>query len=971
MVNSHLFALLRITVVIGFAINALPVHSVSAAGSTYRVKPGGLTSGACGNTWGTSCDLQYAISLAQTGDQLWVTEGTYTPTSGTDRTISFRLKSGVAIYGGFTGSETELTGRDPATYPTVLSGDIGVAGDTSDNSYHVVYVLKVDNTGILDGFTVEGGYANGTDAYSNGGGLYSYLSSASVANITFTSNTAQGKGGGVYSYESNGSYFNITFNDNAAGVAGGGMFNSISNSSLTNVSFNRNSAGLHGGGMYIIASTPSITEAAFNENSAVEHGGAILHTDLGESVITNATFNDNTAGRFGGAIANFSSSPEMNDVIIEGNHGSSGGAIYNQYGSPVFNTVAFSNNTAAMEGGGIYNEDSNPTFSDVVFSRNSAEKGGGLFFYLGSSQLSGVDFSNNSANYSAGGLYSYECDLTMADMNFSSNTAGTRGGGMVLYYGTATMSDILFEYNSAPTYAGGIDISGTSPTIDRITFSGNTSNRGGGMYIYHSSPVITNARFLDNSAQEHGGGFYTYSSSPVLTNASFSNNTAQSYGGGMYNVLGTPVLTNVTFTKNYAKGYGGGMFKSGGGFTLNNATFTNNIAGTSGGGLTIGDSDAYVNNTIFWGNTAGSSGPQIVSFDTGVPIIDTSILQGGCPVKSTCTDILTTDPLLGTLGDYGGFTPTIPILIGSSAIDTGNDAACTTTDQRGVSRPQGIRCDIGAYEFEFDELFTVSGRVMDESGVAIPGVIISDGAGRSVTTDAEGNYIFTGFPQGSHTITPAKTGYTFDPQTIEITINSQEVSGLDFTGAPVPIFSLLPAIGEILTTSKVTFDWPDTPGAVAYRIQLSLYKDFRTLVFGAKTTSSDYFYDTFLKFSTTYFWRIKPIYADSRGPWSPVYRFKSMDPLAAPALTAPAQRALVSSPVTLSWESVVNGVTYKVLVAKDPIFAIKVAARKTNDLSTLLSLSGGKYYWKVRAIDASGKGGPWSVVRIFKVPIEP
>ncbi len=177
-----------------------------------------------------------------------------------------------------------------------------------------------------------------------------------------------------------------------------------------------------------------------------------------------------------------------------------------------------------------------------------------------------------------------------------------------------------------------------------------------------------------------------------------------------------------------------------------------------------------------------------------------------------------------------------------------------------------------------------------------------------------------------------------------------------------------PAYDEKLTTSKVTFDWADTPGAVAYRIQLSLYKDFRTLVFGAKTTSSDYFYDTFLKFSTTYFWRIKPIYADSRGPWSPVYRFKSMDPLAAPALTAPAHRALVSSPVTLSWESVVNGVTYKVLVAKDPIFAIKVAARKTNDLSTLLSLNGGKYYWKVRAIDASGKGGPWSAVRIFKVP---
>ena len=52
------------------------------------------------------------------------------------------------------------------------------------------------------------------------------------------------------------------------------------------------------------------------------------------------------------------------------------------------------------------------------------------------------------------------------------------------------------------------------------------------------------------------------------------------------------------------------------------------------------------------------------------------------------THIITADPKLGTLGDYGGFTQTIPLLAGSSAIDTGDDGVCPAIDQRGMTRPQ-------------------------------------------------------------------------------------------------------------------------------------------------------------------------------------------------------------------------------------------------------------------------------------------
>jgi hypothetical protein len=75
--------------------------------------------------------------------------------------------------------------------------------------------------------------------------------------------------------------------------------------------------------------------------------------------------------------------------------------------------------------------------------------------------------------------------------------------------------------------------------------------------------------------------------------------------------------------------------------------------------------------------------------------VSDSVVQDG---YAGGTNIITAYPRLGTLGNYGGFTQTIPLLENSSAINTGNDAICPATDQRGVARPQGAHCDIGAFE---------------------------------------------------------------------------------------------------------------------------------------------------------------------------------------------------------------------------------------------------------------------------------
>ena len=86
-----------------------------------------------GGSWENAyTDLQSALG-ASPCTEVWVAGGTYVPTTGTDRAISFVLKTGVAIYGGFAGGETLLSQRNLVANPTILSGDIGVAGDATDN----------------------------------------------------------------------------------------------------------------------------------------------------------------------------------------------------------------------------------------------------------------------------------------------------------------------------------------------------------------------------------------------------------------------------------------------------------------------------------------------------------------------------------------------------------------------------------------------------------------------------------------------------------------------------------------------------------------------------------------------------------------------------------------------------------------------------------------------------------------------
>jgi hypothetical protein len=246
-----------------------------------------------GTSWAAAfTDLQQALSAAAANDRILVADGTYKPTSGTDRTISFELKNGVGLYGGYAGhGAVDPDVRDPVLYPSILSGDIGVAGDKSDNSYHVLSSTGLTSRAVVDGFTITGGNADGTFPYNCGGGMYNSSSSPTLINCTFTGNSATGTyggGGGMYNSSSSPTLTNCTFSGNSASDGGGMYDHWYSSPTVTNCTFHGNSADYDGGGMYSEYScSPTLSNCIVWGN--VTPSGSQIHDDPGSmSAITNS-----------------------------------------------------------------------------------------------------------------------------------------------------------------------------------------------------------------------------------------------------------------------------------------------------------------------------------------------------------------------------------------------------------------------------------------------------------------------------------------------------------------------------------------------------------------------------------------------------------------------------------------------------------------------------------------------------------
>ncbi len=346
-----------------------------------RNSPGPSRSGA---SWVSAyTDLQQALAQATSGTEIHVADGTYKPTSGTSRSISFQLKNGVTLLGSYAGyGAANPDARDIAVNATILSGNIGKAGSNYDNSYHVVVGSGTDGTAVLDAFIITAGNAVGSSFPTNsGGGLYNFAGSPTVSNCTFTGNAASYDGGGMSSYTSSLTLTNCAFIGNSADSGhGGGMYNEYSSPTLTNCTFIGNvtddgggiynwssspvlanctligNAAGYGGGMSNYRGSPALANCTFIGNSADSCGGGMSNVSSSSPTLANCTFSSNSAGIYSGGMYNYdSSSPTLTNCII---WGSGSSPIYNSSSSrPV---ITYSDIQGAHEGTG--NSDADPLF---------------------------------------------------------------------------------------------------------------------------------------------------------------------------------------------------------------------------------------------------------------------------------------------------------------------------------------------------------------------------------------------------------------------------------------------------------------------------------------------------------------------------------------------------------------------------------------------------------------------------------
>jgi predicted outer membrane repeat protein len=451
-------------------------------------------------------------------------------------------------------------------------------------------------------------------------------------------------------------------------------------------------------------------------------------------------------------------------------------------------------------------------------------------------------YANGSNAINGGGMINYSSP-TVTEVTFSGNFASSAGGGMYNYYSSPTLTDVTFSGNTATNNGGGIYNDHSNPTLTDVTFQSNMATNGGGIENFVSSPVLTNITFFNNIATNGNGG--------GMRNASQTICNPYGLGSNCHIDIGSPTLTNVTFSGNVAK-LGGGIDNDISSPTLTNVTFNGNTATTLNGGGSIHNKSQYkcmswiftgcsgsywyvsapiVQNSILWGDSGGDVYDEIIREDVraGDPPsrtqIGNSVIQGGCPVGTTCSNIFTADPKLGTLGDYGGYTPTIPLLWGSSAIDAGYDAACPAIDQRGVIRPQGAHCDIGATEMLLSEIDTIPPSITG-TVTTLPndsGWYNSDVTVHFTAEDAQ---------SGVSTVTPDQT-LTAEAANQFVTGTAVDIAGntATVTVGPINIDKTPPAISGAATTSPNDNGW--------YNSDVTVHFTAEDLPSGLDTLTSD------------------------------------------------------------------------------------------------------------------------------------
>lgn len=289
--------------------------------------------------------------------------------------------------------------------------------------------------------------------------------------------------------------------------------------------------------------------------------------------------------------------------------------------------------------------------------------------------------------------------LTIANANAKDNT--TAGGGAVETWGGTVIIDSSTFTNNTAWSGGAVFAESGTVIVSRSTFSNNTafeqSAYGGAIFSEAGTLTVSDSTFSGNGALT-GGAIYSSISTLTVTRSTFSNNTTSDWSGGAIVTSGEGDVSNSTFYGNRAPNEYGGAIANRGTLTVTNSTFSNNAAYHVYGGAIFNYCSGSICGTVLLKNS-------IVANSTSGTNCYGGITDGGDNLSYPDTSCpgLNQNPYLGLLQDNGGPTWTMAPGFGSAAIDAALDDTCAASpinnfDQRGIARPQGEHCDIGAVE---------------------------------------------------------------------------------------------------------------------------------------------------------------------------------------------------------------------------------------------------------------------------------
>jgi CSLREA domain-containing protein len=544
-----------------------------------------------------------------------------------------------------------------------------------------MYLLPLGTVSLTrNTITLAGAGSSATQLIGQGDRLLTVAAGArlSANGVTLTGGTAPaGQPGGALANLGVVTLTNSGVLSNTAPMSGGGGLYNGPGASLALVGsvVQGNSAPRQGGGGIANQGTLWLQASQVVSNSA-RVGGAVASSGL--LTATDSTVSGNIVtgtGRPGGGGAGLYNNSGVMTVIDSTvannsagttNSGGSGGGVYNaRAGTLVIATSTISGNSG-FSGAGILSNGTLVVVASLI-SNNTATTGGGIAT-TGTATVSRSTVSGNRAFLAgeAGGIIN-EGTLTVTASTISGNTADTGGGG-IDNYGVLTLmtSTLAGDVVGSPNTGGGLNNVGTA-SVEGSTFSGDVAEVGGGIFDL---------------------GMLT------VTTSSFSGNRLYNGGGAGLAVAdgGVATVTNSTFSGNVAPaGVGGGIYNFRSNLRLSASTI---VANSTGLGSSVG-STTVLTDTIVANSASGSNCTGIIAESAGYNLDSGT----SCGFTAT-TDLSNTNPLLGPLAYNGGPTPTIALLPGSPAIDHGGSRAtgCPATDQRGVARPQGPACDIGAFE---------------------------------------------------------------------------------------------------------------------------------------------------------------------------------------------------------------------------------------------------------------------------------